>query len=270
MDDDFGRTATPRSTLLRRGVTTVLMLLFCWPSLATASCEKSLRWDDDPPFSMSMPDGEVAGIDVELNRAVLARLGCDVTLRKLPWGRALKDLELGRLDILPGAFRRPERELYAYFSGEILPPSRNILFIRIQALEVWPVSRLTELQHTSFRLGAQINVFYGADFLQVMSDPEFAARVTMVANRTSLWHMLDRGRIDGLIANEHTGAYEVRQLGLHERIKATNVVVSSEAAEVAFSKNSTDRDFVKAYAAVLEQLVADGSYGRIVQRYVTP
>lgn len=248
----------------------VLLLLACWPSLGTAACEKTLRWDDDPPFSMLMPDGEVAGIDVELHRAALARMGCETRLRKLPWARALRELELGRLDILPGAFRRPEREVYAHFSGTVLPPSRNILFMRRQALEQWPVSRLLELQRTSFRLGAQINVFYGPDFEQVMNDPAFAARVTKLANRTNLWEMAARGRIDGLIANEFTGVYELAQLGLSEEIGATTVVVSSEPAEVAFSKASINADFVRAYAEILEQLVADGSYALIVQRYTRP
>lgn len=120
----------------------LVLLLACWPVLAGAACEKTLRWDDDPPFSMQTADGAVVGIDVEINRAALARLGCQIKLRKLPWARALKELELGRLDILPGAFRRPDREVYAHFSGPVLPPSRNILFMYTQAMQRWPVTQL--------------------------------------------------------------------------------------------------------------------------------
>lgn len=261
---DVRRSPLPRLCLL------LALLPACVPGLALAACEKTLRWDDDPPFSLEAADGGVVGIDVEINRAALARLGCQTKLRKLPWARALKELELGRLDILPGAFRRPEREVYAYFSGAVLPPSRNILFMHPQAMQRWPATRLLELQHSAFRLGAQINVAYGADYQQLMSEPRFAARVSMVANRSSLWHMVAKGRIDGVIANEYTGAYEVHQLGLSEWIKPTAVVVSSEAAEVAFSKRSTDARFVQAYAAALHELVANGRYQRIVQRYVKP
>ena len=248
----------------------VLSLLALLPGAALAYCEKTLRWDDDPPFSMQTADGGVVGIAIEINRATLARLGCQTKLRKLPWARALKELELGRLDVLPGAFRRPEREVYAYFSGPVLPPSRNILFMHPQALQRWPVTRLVDLQHSAFRLGAQINVAYGAEYQQVMGDPAFAARVSMVGNRTSLWHMVAKGRIDGVIADENTGAYEIQQLGLSEQITATAVVVSSDAAEVALSKKTTDSAFVQAYADTLRELVLDGSYARIVQRYVRP
>jgi polar amino acid transport system substrate-binding protein len=258
-----------RSSLSRQPVLLAL-LLQCLFSQAVSACEKTLRWDDDPPFSMQAADGAVVGIDVEINRAALARLGCQGTLRKLPWARALKELELGRLDILPGAFRRPEREAYAHFSGPVLPPSRNILFMHIQAQQRWPSQRLQDLQHTEFRLGAQINVAYGADYQQLMNDPAFAARVSLATNRGNLWRMVGKRRIDGVIADERTGAYEIQQLGLGEQISATPVVVSSDAAEVAFSKQSTAADFVQAYADALRELVVDGSYERIVQRYITP
>ena len=79
----------------------VFSLLALLPGAALAYCEKTLRWDDDPPFSMQTADGGVVGIAIEINRATLARLGCQTKLRKLPWARALKELELGRLDVLP-------------------------------------------------------------------------------------------------------------------------------------------------------------------------
>ncbi|MES2818682.1 MAG: transporter substrate-binding domain-containing protein [Pseudomonadota bacterium] len=258
-----------RSPLPRHRLLLALLLLACWPSLA-AACEKTLRWDEDPPFSMQAEDGAVVGISIEVNRAALARLGCQTKLRKLPWARALKELELGRLDILPDAFSRPEREAYAYFSGPVLPPSRNILFMHSQALQRWSFTRLLELQHSEFRLGAQINVAYGTDYEQLMSDPAFAAQVSQATNRSNLWRMVGKGRIDGVIADETTGAYEIQQLGLSDRIKPTAVVVSSEAAEVAFSKRTTDPEFVQAYADALRELVVDGSYAQIVQRYTQP
>jgi polar amino acid transport system substrate-binding protein len=259
-----------RSSLSLHRLFRALLLLTCLPGLAIAACEKTLRWDDDPPFSMQTADGGVVGISIEVNRAALARLGCQTKLRKLPWARALKELELGRLDILPGAFRRPEREVYAFFSGPVLPPSRNILFMRPSALAQRPINSLLELQRSEFRLGAQINVSYGADYEQLMSDPAFAARVVMAPNRGNLWRMVSKGRIDGVIADENTGRYEIHQLGFDEQIKPTAIVVSSDAAEVAFSKRSSDSAFVQAYANALSELVADGSYEQIVPRYVMP
>lgn len=245
---------------------TLLMVML--PGTAWA-CEKSLRWDDDPPFSMAHENGQVVGISVDFNRAVLARLGCQARLVKLPWARALKELELGRLDILAGAFRRPEREAYAYFSGAVLKPSRNMLFMHRDALARWPIGRLLELQDTQFRLGAQIDVSYGPDYQELMRREDFATRVSFSPSRQNLWRMIERGRIDGIIADEQTAIYEIGQLGLGDTIKPTAVVVSSDAAEVAFSKKATSPSFVQNYVRAMQELVADGSYERIVQRYLT-
>lgn len=256
--------------LLRHGLATALLFAACLPGLALATCKKTLRWDNDPPFSMQLPDGSIGGIYVDASREALKRLNCAVTLRKLPWARALKELELGRLDILPGAFRRPEREEYAYFSGVVLPHSRNLLFAHPEAFERQPIRRLLELQHTAFRLGAQTDVHYGPDYEQLMKAPNYASRVAMVTNRTNLWHMIAKRRIDGAIADEHTGAYEIQQLGLSDAIKATHVVVSSDDAEIAFSRRTNTPDFVQKYAETMRALVADGSYGQIVQSYIAP
>ncbi|UUY08200.1 transporter substrate-binding domain-containing protein [Pseudomonas sp. J452] len=245
----------------------MLLLLISLAGVAQA-CQKTLRWDDDPPFSMQQANGEVGGIDIDLNRAVLARLGCTVKLVKLPWARALKELELGRLDILPGAFRKPEREVYAHFSGAVLEPSRNILFMHQDALARWPVSDLRELQKTPFRLGAQIDVAYGPVYQQLMADADFASRVSFTTSRANLWQMVKKRRIDGVIADESTGLYETRQLGLDDSIRPTAVVVSTDAAEVAFSKKSNSVEFVESYAQVLRQLIEDGSHDRIVQSYL--
>lgn len=238
-------------------------------SVPLAACEKTLRWDDDPPFSMQLPDGSIGGLYVELNRAVLERLGCVVRLVKLPWARALKELELGRLDVLPGAFRKPEREAYAYFSGTVLPPSRNILFVRRDVPTQYSLRQLADLRDSTFRLGAQIDVSYGESYRQLMADPEYAARVFFTASRSNLWLMVDKGRIDGIIADEHSGQYELQQLGLAKRIGPTEVVVSAESAEVAFSRRTQDEAFVRRYAEILRTLVDEGEDRRILQHYVS-
>ncbi|NNN27623.1 transporter substrate-binding domain-containing protein [Pseudomonas nitroreducens] len=255
--------------LLRVRFKRLVLLGLALASLPLAACEKSLRWDDDPPFSMQLPDGRIGGLYVELNRAVLERLGCQVRMVKLPWARALKELELGRLDVLPGAFRKPEREVYAWFSGALLPPSRNILFVRRGLPQRDSLQQLSDLAGSGFRLGAQIDVSYGEPFRQLMADPDYAARVFFNPNRSNLWHMVDKGRIDGIIADEHSGQYELQQLGLAGRIEPTGVVVSAESAEVAFSKRTQDEGFVRRYAQMLKTLVEEGEDRRILQHYVS-
>nr|WP_286947988.1 transporter substrate-binding domain-containing protein [Pseudomonas sp. UBA6718] len=186
----------------------------------------------------------------------------------MPWARALRELEQGRLDVLTGTFRKPEREVYAYFSGVIEEPARNILFMSRQAAARWPVTELLQLRDTPFRLGAQIDVSYGPGYQALLQEPAFHERMEFSANRASLWRMLGKGRLDGVIADEHTGQQELAALGLSELIRATPVVVSSEGSEVAFSKKSVSAEFVQRYADALRRQIAEGHYARIQARYL--
>ena len=46
------------------------------------------------------------------------------------------------------------------------------------------------------------------------------------------------------------------------------MVVSSEGAEVAFSKKSVSAEFVQRYAEALRRQIAEGHYARIRERYL--
>lgn len=245
-------------------------LLFALAGLARAAgpgCEKTLRWNDDPPFSMRLPSGAIGGVQLDVNIEALQRMGCSVKLREMPFARALVELEHGDLDVLAGAFRRPEREAYAWFSAPVLH-SRNMLYLRRGDEARWNFKSLLELRGSPFRLGAQIGVVYGPDYAALMRDADYARGVPKVSNRHALWRMLERNRIDGVIADELTAEFELAGLKLDDRIVKSALVVSDEPAPTAFSKRSSDAAFVERYNATIETMRRDGTLPRIVQRYL--
>jgi len=232
-----------------------------------AVCTKTVRWFDDAPYSFRGADGEIRGLNVEIARVVLRQLGCEAVLVELPWARALAELESGRLDILPGALRKPEREVYAHFSRPI-NRSPNVLFVGRKAAERFKLTQLADIVGTDFRLGTQIDVSYGPSYDELIKKPEFKARLSPLTMRRSAWKMIDRDRIDGLIADEVTGLLELQQLGLSESVAKTRVVVSGDPALFAFGKKTVTRDFVDAFDKAFGALVVDGRYREIAQRYL--
>ena len=54
-----------------------------------------------------------------LIRSALKGLNREASFVELLWVGALRELEQGRLDILPGGLRTPEREKFAYFSRPV-------------------------------------------------------------------------------------------------------------------------------------------------------
>lgn len=230
-------------------------------------CEVTARWNDDPPYSMRGPGGAITGLNVELVEQALARLGCKPRWVELPWARALVELEAGRLDLLPGGLRRPEREAYAYFVARH-SLSHNRLFVRqADRARVGAATSLTEALWPGQRLGVQIAVSYGPEYVRLLEKPEFRSRLTQSTSRRSLWQMLDLGRVDGVLASAASARYELAQMGLDQRIVGTAVVLSNEPAYVMISKRSRDAAWARRYQEASDAMEADGTMARIVKRY---
>lgn len=240
-----------------------------WAQATATACTKRLRWNDDPPYSMRLPNGQVGGLQVELARAVLQRMGCQVRLEELPFARALVELKAGRLDMLDGAFPLPERRAYAHFS-EVRSISRNLVFIRAADRPRFQDQSLADLHRQGWQFGAQVGVVYGPAYAELQKDASFRAKLQLVPRRTSLWQMLARGRVDLVIADELSASHELAAAKLQDKIVATPLVVSDDPTSMAFSKATTDLAFVQAYDAALRALQADGTYRALRQRHGLP
>lgn len=256
----------PNSMSTPKTQSLLLALLLLLPWVASQACLKSLRWNEDPLYSMRLPDGRVGGLQIELHQALLQRLGCKLQLVEMPFARALAELQLGRLDLLPGAFDRPERRAFAWFSQPLIQV-RNLLYVRAGERQRIEGKDLATLVAEGCRIGVQVGVVYGPEFAELLKDPVAVARLHAVPRRQSLWLMLERGRIDAVPADELSAAHELGGLALQQRIVASALVLSTEAVGTAFSRRSNDEDFVQRFDAALQAMKADGSYAALLRRY---
>ncbi|WP_457321673.1 substrate-binding periplasmic protein [Roseateles sp. P5_E11] len=250
-------------SLLRLSLT-CLALAF----LPASACELRVRWNPDPPYSMRDAQGHLIGMQTELVERTLERMQCRAVWVELPWARALVELQAGRLDLLPGALRRPEREAYAQWVEQHIAVA-NRLFVRAgREADFASATRLKEAWRQGLKLGVQIGVVYGPDYAELLADPAFRATLTQASARRSLWQMLEIGRVDGVLASEATARWELGELGLAGRIVPTSVVVPHEPAQLMFSKRSVDPSLVQRYREASEALERDGTQASIVRRYL--
>ncbi len=256
-----------RPVLTRRYLLSLAWLaVAAWPA---AACELRVRWNPDPPYTMRDEAGRIVGMQAELTEQTLQRMGCKTAWVELPWARALVELQAGRLDVLPGALRRPEREAYAHWVEQHVLVA-NRLFVRAgRETDFGSATRLQEAWRPGFKLGVQIGVVYGPDYAALLDNAAFRATLTQAAARRSLWQMLEIGRVDGVLASEATARWELRELGLTERIVPTAVVLSHEPAQIMFSRRSVDAALVQRYREAAEALEKDGTQARIVRRYLS-
>ena len=248
--------------------TIVLPILTCFSQTAMAECVKTMRWNDDRPFTfIDKSSSEVKGISADIAREAFKRLDCHINFKKLPWARALEELKLGRIDLISGAYRKPEREVYALFSTQgLLSP--NVLFLRADNLGKWQFNELAEMPSKGFRLGTQINVSYSEEYDRLKQNAQFAKILYPQSNRVSLWRMLKMNRIDGVIADTITGRQELNDLNMSGQIKASDFIVSNAPSYFAFSKATTQQSFVQSFDNVLIEMKAEGLFDKIKNHYL--
>ena len=230
------------------------------------ACTKKLRWYQDPPYSMRLPDGRIGGWSVDLTQELMKRMGCTLVMEEMPFARALLELKEGRIDMLDGAFATPERLAYAHFSKPTLR-SRNLVFIRTTDRARFKEQTLGDLHRAGWQFGIQAGVAYGPAYSALEKDASFRAKRQTVPRRAGLWKMLALGRVDVVIADELTARYELGAAKLDEQITATTLVVSEDPSPMAFSKATTDLGFVQRFDTALQTMRIDGSYDRLRQRY---
>lgn len=80
------------------------------PAITSEQIIRSGAEIDYPPFSIVDENDKAKGFAVELMRAALKAMGCEVTFRTGPWAEVRGWLERGEIDALPLVGRTPERE----------------------------------------------------------------------------------------------------------------------------------------------------------------
>lgn len=107
-----------------------LLLWLLW--LAAVAAGASPAWGSDlstpkggilargdhnyPPYEFDDAEGNPAGFNVDIFRAVSRVMGIDVIVTLGPWDQVRKELEDGRIDMLIGMFQSPQRDRYVDFS----------------------------------------------------------------------------------------------------------------------------------------------------------
>ncbi|MFO1251310.1 MAG: transporter substrate-binding domain-containing protein [Inhella sp.] len=251
---------------LAQALASLLLGLLGMAVPAEAACVKTLAWSEDPPHTMRLPDGSVGGIEIELHRELLALLGCELRLQELPFARALAALRAGEVDVIPATLARPEREAYARFSRPLLQ-LRNVLFVRRPDTGPTQHLRLAGLVAAGWRLGGQTGVAYGSEFVALLEDRRHRGQIIQVPYRQSLWQMLARHRLDGVLANELTGVHELRALGLQDLIVPSELALAVERGGSAWSRHSTEAEFVERFNGALQTLKASGRYATLLAPY---
>lgn len=245
----------------------ILAILTSIQPSTCAECQLTMSWEPWPPFQYQDAEEKIKGVDIELTKSVMQHMGCDLQLQHMPWKRVMHEIESGRLEMSAGASITPERKEFAYFSE---PYRRESFFpyVRKGETKKYPIERLEDIKTHNLRLGVVRGYHYGEAYERLMKDAAFSGLVQEVAYDHLNFKKLIHRRIDVFLGEPFFTAYELKNRNLADTVERLPFEIDLGTIHVIFSKKSVSPEIVEKFNESLGALKENGTYQRIVEKYL--
>ncbi|MGE0256776.1 MAG: transporter substrate-binding domain-containing protein [Alphaproteobacteria bacterium] len=245
---------------------------------STHATELTLRsgwylWDPYQYLESRNNHQTLTGLDIELVRAIAARVGVEVAYERVAWRQHLADLAAGTRHMAAGATWSPERAEYAWFSIPYRSET-NVLYVPAGKLGLYGFhdveGMLAHFKAIGFRLGV-VDGFVYADprINDWIADPANAPRLVHVGDEYANLRNLAAGRIDGFLADRVVAATSAWRGGWRQ-VADEHPLRISVPIHLMFSKKSVDQETVARFNAAIEEMRETGHFNGIVADYVFP
>lgn len=251
-------------------------ILFAWTILSGVAvsaageeaCELLVGWEPYAPYTFADANGDVAGADIDIIKAVGDEIGCTVAFVELPWARILREVRSGTLDTSTSTSLTEERTDWALFS-EPYRETEMAIYVRKGEESRFDLQGLGDIPNQQFRLGVITDYYYGKEFEELASDPDSAALIEGATDYATNIHKLINARIDGYLAEDVAVMHaELQSLGLTGKVARYPLRITGEKLRFMFSRQTVDPKTVAGVDAAIARMRADGRLDTIMSKYL--
>lgn len=183
----------------------LLLMLALLPGGARAQTLPALTIAVDnssPPFAFENHRHQAQGIYVSILQAVAQRAGLTITVKAMPWRRAIQGLDIGQHGVA-GLYKNKDRAQRYLFSDPIWQENVHVFTLPASTLQVNTTSDLA-----GNRLGALAGWFYSDALLQMLQRGE----LTLEAGESDAQNIgkLRAGRLDAILSVKDSIDYLLR------------------------------------------------------------
>lgn len=212
---------------------------------------------DYPPYEYLDRNGQPAGFNVDLTRAVARQAGIDVDIRLGPWGKIRKGLESGEIDLVQGMFFSEERDEVFDFS----PPFTVVAHV-IVVRKGSPVP--ADLASLS---GRSVLVMAGDVMEELAVERGLKTGLVAVASQEEALRLLAAGRYDCALVATVPALYWIEKHGWKNLRLAEKPVLAAEYGYAALPANASLLASVSEALAAIEKT---GEYRKIRNEWLGP
>ena len=237
------------------------VLLLC--SAAPARAGEVIRVATEgayPPFNYLDKNGQPAGFDVEIARALCDAMGASCTMELAEWEALLPGLEEGKYDMIVASMARtPEREAVADFS-QYYYRSRSAFVADPRREFIQTAKGLT-----GWTLAAQAGTVQAA---HIESSYGQAAKIVLTATMTEALNLLAKREVDAVLADCLT-SYSFLQTDAGKPFDFVGVPLPEDdpSSRACVAVRKGNRRLLGAVNDALKTIRIDGTYDRINRKY---
>jgi polar amino acid transport system substrate-binding protein len=165
-------------------------------------------------------------------------------------------VQQGEVDVMLGPLETEERSELIEFVAPAFPPERRLFFY---------LNKEHRIERYADLYGRAIGVLEGASYFPRFDDDEDLLKEP-APRYENLMLMLQKGRVDVVIAPELVGLYAVEKLGLD--IEVSPFFVPGERSYIAVAKNSPVIQYADDIRAALKLIEMEGIHEDLVLKYL--
>lgn len=208
-----------------------------------------------PPYEFIDKDGNPAGYNVELTRAIARVMGLNVEVRLGAWAEMRAALQNGGIDALEGMSYSPERALTIDFS----PPHTIVHHSFFARKGVVPLPSLANLRNK------EVVVLNHGIMQEFLRDRNSGARIVTAETHADVLRLLASGKHDYALMAKLPGLYLIRELGL-SNLEAVGDPVSAQ--DYCFAVGKGDPALLARFNEGLAILKNSGEYQQIYNKWL--
>ena len=251
----FIRNITLSSLLLLFGSQLFTAVLASEPNQDNSLSVVTLNWE--PFYAESLPDG---GLVSDIVRASFAHSGFDITIKFVPWDRALDSSAKAKEDVLMGLWFAEERTQVYHFSEPFL--ANRVVFVKAAGDDF-------EFDGIDSLYGKKVGTIRKYVYLKEFLDNPRIEKIP-VSGLTANLKKVAKGRVDLTLDDEIVIKDLInRELPeLKDKLSFTRNALEEKPLYIASSRqHPRGEEIISAFNKGLAQIRADGTYDELLKKH---
>ncbi|MEJ2641857.1 MAG: transporter substrate-binding domain-containing protein [Desulfosarcinaceae bacterium] len=252
----------------KKYITAIFLLFLSYPAIVSAG-KLSLVTLESPPAEY-LENGQQKGINIDIVKEGLNRMGHECEIKFVPWKRALLMVKNGKADGIIDAAYNEERAEYLHYPSEEIYVEKWYCFKRKNS----DLTLDIDFKNAgSITLGTSRGFVYGGKIQEMIDRRLFKRTEEVYNNELNIKKLIGR-RIDMFVGVKATILFLAKKMGYGNKIdivKQTGTteeyLLSSSKTYLGFSKKTTAPQFAEQFSTIVAEMKADGTIEKISMKY---